>query len=96
MFAQAPPGRLQELLEAAGFVDVVIDTVEPSRAFESVEEYIAETADLSSMFGEVFNPLSDEQRAQVLARVTELAQPYIGPDGTLRLPAQSLVAAADA
>ena len=96
MFAQAPPGRLQELLEAAGFVDVVIDTVEPPRAFDSVEEYIAETHDLSSMFGEAFDPLSDEQRAQVIARVTELAQPYIGADGTLRLPARSLVAAADA
>ena len=96
MFALAPPGRLQDLLEGAGFVDVVVETVEPPRAFDSVEEYIAETDDLSSMFGEAFDPLSDEQRAQVIARVTELAQPYIGADGTLRLPARSLVAAADA
>jgi SAM-dependent methyltransferase len=96
MFALAPPGRLQDLLEGAGFVDVVVETVEPPRAFDSVAEYIAETDDLSSMFGEVFDPLSDEQRAQVIARVTELAQPYIGADGTLRLPARSLVAAADA
>ncbi len=96
MFALAPPGRLQDLLEGAGFVDVVVETVEPPRAFDGVEEYIAETDDLSSMFGEVFDPLSDEQRAKVIARVTELAQPYIGADGMLRLPARSLVAAADA
>jgi SAM-dependent methyltransferase len=96
MFAQAPPGRLRELLDAAGFVDVVVDTVEPPRAFDSVEDYMAETHDLSSLFGEVFDPLSDEQRAQVIARVTELAQPFLGADGKLRLPARSLVAAADA
>ena len=43
------------------------------------------------MFGEVFDPLSDEQRADVLARVAELAQPYVEADGVLRLPARSLV-----
>ena len=96
MFALAPPGRLQRVLEAAGFLDVRLDAVEPRRAFASVEEYIAETDDLSSMFGEVFDPLSAEQRADVVARVTELAQPYADADGVLRLPARSLVAAAEA
>jgi SAM-dependent methyltransferase len=96
MFALAPPGRLQGVLEAAGFLEVVLDTVEPPRAFDSVEDYIAETDDLSSVFGEVFDPLSDEQRTKVVARVAELAQPYAGPDGVLRFPARSLVAAAEA
>jgi SAM-dependent methyltransferase len=96
MFALAPPGRLQDLLDAAGFLDVVVESVEPPRAFASVEEYIAETDDLSSIFGEAFDPLPDEQRAQVLARVTELAQPYVEVDGMLRLPARTLVAAAEA
>jgi SAM-dependent methyltransferase len=96
MFALAPPGRLQGVLEAAGFVDVVVESVEPPRAFDGVEEYIAETDDLSSMFGDVFDPLSDEQRTTVMAKITELAQPYIGADGALRFPARSLVAAADA
>ena len=96
MFALAPPGRLRELLEDAGFVDVLVETVEPARAFDSVEEYIAETHDLSSVFGQVFDALSEDQRAQVTGRVAELARPFIGADGMLRLPARSLVAAADA
>jgi len=96
MFALAPPGRLRELLEDAGFVDVLVETVEPARAFDSVEEYIAETHDLSSVFGQVFDALSEDQRAQVIGRVAELARPFIGADGMLRLPARSLVAAADA
>ena len=96
MFALAPPGRLRGVLEAAGFLDVVVASVEPARAFDSVEEYLAETLDLSSMFGDLFNPLSDEQRTEVVARVAELAQPYAEADGLLRMPARSLVAAADA
>jgi SAM-dependent methyltransferase len=96
MFALAPPGRLHDLLEAAGFVDVLVETVEPERSFDSVEDYIAETDDLSSMFSEAFDPLSDEQRAKVLGRVAELAKPFTGTDGVLRPPARSLVAAADA
>jgi SAM-dependent methyltransferase len=96
MFALAPPGRLRDLLDAAGFLEVVVESVDPPRAFASVEEYIAETDDLSSMFGEVFDPLSQEKRAEVLTRVTELARPYIEAGGLLRLPARTLVAAADA
>ena len=96
MFALAPPGRLQDLLQNAGFLEVVVESVEPPRVFDSVEEYIAETDDLSSLFGDVFDPLPAEQRAEVVRRVAELAQPYVGADGVLRLPARSLVAAAEA
>jgi ubiquinone/menaquinone biosynthesis C-methylase UbiE len=96
MFALAPPGRLRTVLEDAGFVDVLVESVEPPRAFDSVEEYIAETDDLSSMFGDVFDPLSNEQRATVVARVVELAEPFAGADGVLRFPARSLVAGAEA
>ena len=96
MFALATPGRLQDLLQNAGFLEVAVESVEPPRVFDSLEEYIAETDDLSSMFGEVFDPLPDEQRAQVVRRLTELAQPYVGSDGVLRFPARSLVAAAEA
>jgi SAM-dependent methyltransferase len=96
MFALAPPGRLQDLLEAAGFVDVVVESVDPPRTFDSVEAYIAETDDLSSIFGDVFDPLADDQRAEVIARIAQLAEPYVKRDGLLRFPARSLVAAADA
>ena len=96
MFALALPERLRDLLEAAGFLEVVVESIEPPRAFDSVEAYIAETDDLSSMFGDVFDSLSDELRAKVVARVTELAEPYVGADGMLRFPARSLVAAAEA
>ncbi|HSC03079.1 MAG TPA: methyltransferase domain-containing protein, partial [Solirubrobacteraceae bacterium] len=51
MFILSAPGRLQDLLESAGFVDVVVDSVPTHRSFASVEHYLAETREISSFFG---------------------------------------------
>ena len=96
MFALSRPGRLRELLETAGFVDVLVEAVEPPRSWATVEEYVAETRDLSSAFGQTFAALSDDQREQVTHKVAALARPYTAADGSLSMPACSLVAAADA
>jgi SAM-dependent methyltransferase len=95
-FALSAPGRLQELLEAAGFLDVVVDTVDVPRTSAGVEEFVAEARDVSSLFRETFESLSDGQREEVARKIAALAKPYIAADGSLRLPARTLVAAADA
>jgi SAM-dependent methyltransferase len=96
MFALAAPGQLRELIESAGFLDVAVETVDLPRSYPNVAEYIAETVDVSSMLSSVYGPLSSEQRARFLEKVAELAGPFTAADGSLRLPARSLVAAADA
>jgi SAM-dependent methyltransferase len=96
MFILSAPGRLQELLESAGFVDVVVDSVPTPRSFAGVEAYVAETREISSMFGEIFDPLSADQREEVVRKIAELAQPYTAADGSLGFTGRSLVAAADA
>ena len=96
MFILAAPGRLRELLDAAGFIDVVVETVETPRSFTGVAEYVAETAEISSVFGEAFDPLADEQRAAVVRKIAELAKPYTAADGQVKFLGRSLVAAADA
>jgi len=96
MFILSAPGRLQELLESAGFVDVVVDSVPTPRGFASVEEYVAETREISSMFGEIFDALSAEEREQVARKIAELARPYTAAGGSVSFTGQSLVAAADA
>jgi SAM-dependent methyltransferase len=96
MFILSAPGRLQELLEDAGFLDVVVEHVDTTRSFTGVGAYVAETYDTSSVFGETFDRLTDAQRESVSARIGELAQPYTAQCGSLTLPGCSLVAAADA
>lgn len=96
MFILAAPGRLQDLLEAAGFVDVVVESVQLPRAFTGVEEYVAETGEISSMFGQALDRLSASQRAEVVSKIAELAEPYTAEDGSVSFTGRSLVAAADA
>jgi hypothetical protein len=75
---------------------VVVETVATSRTFGDVAEYVDETDDTSSVFNEVFGPLSDEERAAVSRKIAELAKPFTADDGSISLSGRSLVAAADA
>ncbi len=52
MFALADPGQLYELLGDAGFVEVIVASIELQRTPASVDAYLEETLDLSRTFGE--------------------------------------------
>lgn len=95
MFVLAAEGRLQELLEGAGFVEVSVEPVSVVRRYERVEQYLDETLEMSPTFGRVLEECSEAQRAEVLARVRTAAEQFQGPDG-LVLPGSSLVALASA
>lgn len=96
MFVLAAPGRLQELLEAAGFVDVIVESVETARSFAGVDDYVSETRDISSFFGELFDPLGEPERDAVARTIADLAEPFTDADGSISFVGRSLVAAADA
>ena len=96
MFILSAPGRLQELLESGGFVDVVVDAVQTPRSFAGVEQYVSETHDVSSFFGETFDSLPADRREEIVRKIGELAQPYTAADGSVSFTGRSLVAAADA
>jgi ubiquinone/menaquinone biosynthesis C-methylase UbiE len=96
MFSLAAPGRLHEMLESAGFVEVLIESVELPRPAVTVQEEIAEKLDLSRAFADVYDRLSGEERRAVEAKVAALSEPYAGEDGLLVLPARSLAATASA
>jgi SAM-dependent methyltransferase len=96
MFALAAPGRLQTLLEDAGFGEVVVDALEIGRVTESLDAYHAETLDLSRPFTETFDGLSERDQKAVRERIAALAAPYSEADGSIRFPARTLVAAASA
>jgi ubiquinone/menaquinone biosynthesis C-methylase UbiE len=96
MFALAAPGRLHEMLEAAGFVEVLVESVELSRSPRTAAEEIAEERDLSRGFADAYERLSEEERRALEDRIAALGEPYTGPDGRMVLTARSLVAAATA
>jgi ubiquinone/menaquinone biosynthesis C-methylase UbiE len=96
MFALAAPGLLQTMLEAAGFLEAVVESVELRRNVGTVPHWLAETLDVSRPFADTFESLSAEQRATVEEKIASLAQAYTDEDERLVLPACSLVAAATA
>ena len=96
MFVLAAPGRLQGLLEAAGFLDVVVESVATPRLFSGVDHYVSETHDISSFFSAAFDPLTEPQRQAVVRDVADLAEPFTDADGSIKFVGRSLVAAADA
>jgi len=96
MFALAQAGRMQELLEDAGFFDVLVEQIRFTRSYGSVTAWMGESVDLSRSFREAWMGLNDEERRTLRARITELAAPYMDTQGGLVLPAVSLGAAASA
>jgi ubiquinone/menaquinone biosynthesis C-methylase UbiE len=96
MFALAADGQLADMLEEAGFVEPVVESVDLVRVCPGVREYVAETRDLSVPFAEVYDRLEPPAQAEVERRIAALVQPHSAADGSLRLPGRSLVALASA
>jgi hypothetical protein len=93
-FALAEPGVLREMLEEAGFVEVVLESIEVIRSFQSFDEFWEESLDLSPSLSGALEPLSEEQRDDVRSRARELSQSFTDADLKLRIPGSSLVASA--
>lgn len=96
MFALASQERLIALLEEAGFVDAVSESVELMRPAADVTDFLEESMDLNSQLAEIRRRLTPEQWLEVEQRVSELSQPFADGNGALRFPARALVAAASA
>lgn len=96
MFALADGDHLSALLEEAGFVDAVIETVDLMRTAADVEDFLEESMDLNSQLADTRRRLSSEEWAEVRDRVSDLSLPFADSTGALRFPARVLVAAASA
>ena len=91
MFRLAPDGVLQELMEAAGMVDVKVTPVTMSRHFQGVDQYITETLQMSSRFRSTYRELDFGQQTDLKQLIAKHAKPFAADDGALRLPGSSLV-----
>jgi ubiquinone/menaquinone biosynthesis C-methylase UbiE len=95
-FALGSPERLEELLSAAGFLDVVIDVIELTQSYEDLGSLLTESVDMSPALGEAYGGLGPDDQEELERAVGSLVEPWLEEDGSLRLPARSLVAAAGA
>jgi SAM-dependent methyltransferase len=96
MFKLAGEGVLRELLLTAGMVDVRVTPVSMERAFDTVDQYLAETLAMSSRFRSTYRELTLEQQTALKRRIVRDARPFTADDGSLVMPGCSLVAVASA
>jgi SAM-dependent methyltransferase len=95
-FSFAEPGHLNELLLTAGFGDVELDAVDFSFSFASLDEYFEQQSDCSPSARATLAGLSPADHTAFRDALDERMAPYVGDDGSVELPARTLVAAAGA
>jgi SAM-dependent methyltransferase len=93
MFTMSDDGRVEALLAAAGFTDVLIDDVPVRMPYVDVDEYVTATRDTGGAFARAFNEASEEEQRAITQELAEAFTPF-EVDGGLALPGLALVALA--
>jgi SAM-dependent methyltransferase len=96
MFAFSRPGRIQELLEVAGFTDIVVDSVDMAQTHPDVDSYLGSTQDCSRPFADALEAMDEATREDVKQSIRDAMAQYTAEDGSVRIPGRSLVATARA
>jgi SAM-dependent methyltransferase len=95
-FALGSDTLVRELLEQAGFVDVEVAAMELVRRHVSFAELWDTTLDLSRSFHDAVLSRPAGEIAEIEASLAGRFAEYAAPDGTLEIPARTLVARASA
>lgn len=95
-FALGDPGRVQELLEQTGFVEVRVEALDLVRRHASFAELWEVTLDISRSFHDAVLGVPASQIAEIEASLAQRFARYTAVDGTLEIPARTLVASASA
>jgi SAM-dependent methyltransferase len=95
-FAFARPGRIEELLDAAGFDDVVVEALDLRFHYPDRDVVFDTFMDLSPTGSSMLRELSPADHTRFRDALDERLEPFMRPDGGVELPGRALVAAASA
>jgi SAM-dependent methyltransferase len=90
------PGRIEELLDAAGFDDVEVQPLDLELRAGSVDEWWDHAVATSGRFSRVVAGLSPAEHYEVRDAVDAAYAEFARPDGSVAIPGRALVAAASA
>ena len=97
MFSFAQPGRIELLLDAAGFAEWRVDAVDFAFDVPSFDDWWEhQYDDVIATSHATLDRLTPPAARRDLRRRRGRLRPYIAVDGSLRLPARTLVAMAEA
>jgi SAM-dependent methyltransferase len=95
-FALGAAWRVQELLEQAGFAEIEVEALELTRRHPDFEDLWDVTLDLSRSFHDAVLSRPAPEIEEIKRSLAERFAPYTAADGTLALPARTLLADASA
>jgi SAM-dependent methyltransferase len=91
-FTWAEEGLVARHLEAAGFTEHHVETLEFTIDYRSAEDWWAAQSDLSARFAAALRRAGEDDVAAVREAVDRHAEQFTAEDGTLRIPARTWVA----
>lgn len=95
-FSMADTAQLEQRLADAGFRQIETDKVEFDHTYPSFEQYWEMSLDLGAPLAAAMATLDRTAVDEVREAVRGVLAPFAGADGTLRIPASAVVAAARA
>jgi SAM-dependent methyltransferase len=90
------PGQIEELLDAAGFDDIEVDSLDFSFHAPSLDAWWGHAIRTSGRFSRIVAALSPADHYTLRDATDAAYEPYVAADGSLEIPARALVAAASA
>jgi SAM-dependent methyltransferase len=90
------PGQIEELLDAAGFDDIVVEPLDFAMHAESLDAWWDHAIATSGRFSRVVADLEPAEHYKLRDAVDEAYAPYVTAGGSVEIPARALLAAASA
>ncbi len=92
MFALADADALAERIADAGFTEVAVESVALTRAHDGFEDFWETSLDMSPGFHDAVMSCPPGEIEQIREAVAASLAPFTAPDGSLEIPAASLLA----
>jgi SAM-dependent methyltransferase len=90
------PGQIEELLDAAGFDDIVVEPLDFAFHAPDLDAWWDHSIRTSGRFSRVVGGLEPAEHYKLRDAIDAAHAPYVRPDGSIELPARALMAAASA
>jgi SAM-dependent methyltransferase len=90
------PGQIEELLDAAGFDDIVVEPLDLAMHAESLDDWWDHAIATSGRFSRVVAGLAPAEHYKLRDAVDKAFAPYVRDDGTVEIPARALMGTASA
>ena len=93
-FSFAAEGRIEELLQDAGFDEILVEPIDFTNRHPSLDAFFEHSATMSINLRETLERLSPAEHTRLRDAIDEKLRPFVRADGSVELPARTWGASA--